>query len=293
MESRQRSYTIAVGQPTRAKIALQPPSLLLEGDLDDDFVTDLEAASGSDPDPDKTISISPVNALQHESIPQPEDAGNGEMPSPPSSMASSEYVRLLRDRISRLEDRNQAQQDEIQSLHRQRKAQANELQQILIASMQRARPQLSTHDTSKAQVCLAEVLKRCASIADSASSGLNCAQTLTDCAMANVAAEAELHRCAMQQAEFIRVVDGKYPNGLADMSATESRRMDQYRQELSTAAKDKDQAMKRLQALQEQLNHCLESIREDVSLAETEIRGTLTPTTDVEESLHELQEIDE
>ena len=227
---RPRSQTFALGQsssPARPKITLQPLSLL-EAESEDELEA-LNESGSSSPVPSQ---LQPEHRSSRTVTPEPalEEAASFVLPEPPSSLSSSEYVRLLRDRIAALEDHNTQQQAEIVQLHAQRQAQSNELQQVLFAAMQRTQAQSHSRETTAAPAArlrsgLGDVLAHTTAILALTSTSGNTVSRLRTAILANVASEGELHRCAMQQAEFIRLVDGKHPNGLADMSADEHARM--------------------------------------------------------------------
>jgi hypothetical protein len=221
---RPRSQTFALGQslpPQRTKLTLQPLSLL-------EAESDEETEALNESEPASPVSKEAHVEWHHDEPSSPEPAEEiATIPAPPSSLSSSEYVRLLRDRIAALEEHNAQQQTEIAQLHAQRQAQSNELQQVLFAAMQRTRAQTPSTPAPDARLRsgLGDVLAHTTAILTLASTSGNTVSRLRDTIIANVASEGELHRCAMQQAEFIRLVDGKHPNGMSEMTSEEHQRM--------------------------------------------------------------------
>lgn len=136
------------------------------------------------------------------------------------SLRSSQYVRLLRERIDMLENRVQQQQDEIHSLHQQRSAQAAELQQILLSSMQRQIVSSSHHQTRRSTAQLHQLHEQLGTLATEASRGSACISTAVNAsnnihsvALQVVVAESAMHHGALMQHDFFKSLDDDRPDG--------------------------------------------------------------------------------
>ncbi|EDQ86354.1 uncharacterized protein MONBRDRAFT_28296 [Monosiga brevicollis MX1] len=193
------------------------------------------------------------------------------LPDPPESLSGSEYLRLLQDRLQLALDRNEALEKEVDHLQAARQKQAVELQSLLLATMQRQavqhrapaaatpnssstdlenpeRPDQALEDTVTLPLSsLSSALTAASGLERWVSALSTAAEALPICVLDNVAQEGELHRCAMQQAEYIRTLDSRYPEDMSKMTSQEHNQMTGYRAELAEAAQAKDDAHGRLQ----------------------------------------------
>lgn len=222
---RARSMTLAAGSDIEARLASITPRKKVRLPVSSRF----SKHSFSDPVEEDTIAedtaASSSSTKPTETDPEPKERNPSPPPSPAPapaeesspSLSNSKYVQLLRKRIDTLEAQLSDQQAEIQSLHTQRSAQAAELQQILLSSMQRTRQQTQSAPSARME----SVVSALGSISSDASTGaahvsqsMGCASSIQSAILTIVGCEGELHRCAMMQYNFLKFVDAERPQGM-------------------------------------------------------------------------------
>jgi hypothetical protein len=155
-----------------------------------------------------------------------EAAGEGvEGPVSVSPGGHGAYVQLLRDRNRELELELRREQQALASLQHQHQAQSLELQRVLVASLQRHSSVLRSNSGGGRHALTPDSLEDLLGNLEATRGQLLQAGRAVDglrpCIADNVRMEGELHRCAMQQADHIKAVDARHPNGIADMTARE------------------------------------------------------------------------